>query len=92
MTNYEKSIMRNIIYTVETVGQVYGNKDYVDFTEAYSNSSTEHAITIGTGQWYGVEARDLLNLIRQTDANLFASLDTAGIRADHRKLLSRLQL
>lgn len=34
MTNYEKSVMRNIIYAVETGGQIYGNKDYEDFTEA----------------------------------------------------------
>ena len=53
MTDHEKLVMRNIIYAVETGGQVYGQKDYADFTEAYTNSSAEHAITIGAGQWYG---------------------------------------
>ena len=47
MTDHEKLVMRNIIYAVETGGQVYGQKDYADFTEAYTNSSAEHAITIG---------------------------------------------
>jgi len=82
MTDYEKSVIRNIIYAVETGGQVYGNKDYADFTEAYTNSSTEYAITIGAGQWYGIEAKTLLDRIRQADPSLFASLDTAGVGAD----------
>lgn len=32
MTDHEKLVMRNIIYAVETGGQVYGQKDYADFT------------------------------------------------------------
>ena len=82
MTDYEKSVIRNIIYAVETGGQVYGNKDYADFTEAYTNSSSEKAITIGAGQWYASEAKTLLNRIRQTNPTLFSSLDTAGIASD----------
>ena len=31
MTEHEKLVMRNIIYAVETGGQVYGQKDYADF-------------------------------------------------------------
>ena len=31
MTDHEKLVMRNIIYAVETGGQVYGQKDYADF-------------------------------------------------------------
>lgn len=45
----QKEIIRKIIYAVETGGQVYGNVNYDDFTEAYANSSNEHAITIGAG-------------------------------------------
>lgn len=82
MTDYEKSVMRNIIYAVETGGQVYGNKDYGNFTEAYTNSSNEEAITIGAGQWYATEAQRLLNTIRTKNPALFASLDTAGIGSD----------
>ena len=33
MTDHEKLVMRNIIYAVETGGQVYGQKDYADFTD-----------------------------------------------------------
>ncbi len=81
-TDAQMEVIRKIIYAVETGGQVYGNVDYANFTEAYTNSSEEHAITIGGGQWYATEAKQLLNLIRETDPALFASLDTAGIAQD----------
>ncbi|HIV16625.1 MAG TPA: hypothetical protein IAB17_01400, partial [Candidatus Alectryocaccobium stercorigallinarum] len=79
---YAASVMRNIIYAVETGGQIYGNARYNDFTEAFTNSKTERAITIGAGCWYATEARRLLTLIRQEDPELFASLDTAEIGKD----------
>ncbi|MDO4338235.1 MAG: peptidoglycan-binding protein [Eubacteriales bacterium] len=82
MTAKEKEVIRKIIYAVETGGQVYGQMDYADFTEAYTNSSNETAITIGAGQWYGTEAQTLLNRIRKADSALFASLDTAGVASD----------
>ena len=88
MTDHEKLVMRNIIYAVETGGQVYGQKDYADFTEAYTNSSAEHAITIGAGQWYGNEARTLLLKIKTTDAATFSKYDTAGVVADLNKTIS----
>ena len=81
-TASQMAVMRKIIYAVETGGQVYGNVDYSNFTEAYTNSSSEHAITIGGGQWYGNEAKRLLNTIRATNPATFASLDTAGIASD----------
>lgn len=80
--DYAASVMRNIIYAVETGGQIYGNARYNDFTEAFTNSKTERAITIGAGCWYATEARRLLTLIRQEDPELFASLDTAEIGKD----------
>ncbi len=75
-------VLRKIMYAVETGGQVYGKCDYADFTEAYTNTSEEHAITIGAGQWFGPEAKTLLNRIRQADPVLFSKLDTAGVAAD----------
>ena len=75
-------VFRNIMYAVETGGEVYGKCDYADFTEAYTNTSEEHAITIGAGQWYGPEAKTLLNLIRSTDPEIFEVLDTEGIASD----------
>lgn len=63
---YQKDVVKKILYAVESGGQVYGNQDYSNFTEAYANSSAEHAITIGAGQWYANEARRLLHLIHDT--------------------------
>lgn len=82
LTNAQKEVIRKIIYAVETGGQVYGGVRYDDFTEAYTNSSSEHAITIGGGAWYATEAQRLLKLIRTTDSALFKKLDTAGIGSD----------
>lgn len=82
LTNAQKEVIRKIIYAVETGGQVYGGVRYDDFTEAYTNSSSEHAITIGGGAWYATEAQRLLKLIRTTDSALFKKLDTAGIGGD----------
>ena len=59
-TASQKDVMKKILYAVETGGQVYGKQDYADFTKAYSNSSVEHAFTIGAGQWYETVAKILL--------------------------------
>ncbi len=80
--SYASSVMRNIIFAVETGGQVYGNARYDDFTQAYKNTANETAITIGAGAWFANEAKRLLNLIRTEDPNTFAALDTAGIAND----------
>ena len=80
--SYAQSVMRKIIYAVETGGQVYGNARYNDFTQAFTNSSNEKAITIGAGQWYATEAKRLLNLIREWYPSTFAAYDTAGIAWD----------
>ena len=63
MNSKNKEVLRNIIFAVETGGQVYGQARYDDFTEAYTNSPNEHAITIGAGQWYADEAKTLLSRI-----------------------------
>lgn len=75
MTNNQKVALRNIIYAVETGGQVYGQQDYSDFTEAYTNSSEEHAITIGAGAWYGTEAKTLLERIYDADPEQWEKID-----------------
>ena len=43
MTDHEKLVMRNIIYAVETGGQVYGQKNYADFTEARKRYIKHHS-------------------------------------------------
>lgn len=75
MTNNQKVVLRKIIYAVETGEQVYGQQNYSDFTEAYTNSSEEHAITIGAGQWYGTEAKTLLEQIYDADPEQWEKLD-----------------
>lgn len=75
MTNEQKTVLRKIIYAVETGGQVYGQQDYSDFTEAYTNSSAEHAITIGAGAWYGTEAKTLLERIYDADPEQWEKID-----------------
>lgn len=75
MTNEQKTVLRKIIYAVETGGQVYGQQDYSDFTEAYENNSDEHAITIGAGQWYGTEAKTLLERIYDANPEQWEKID-----------------
>lgn len=70
------------MYAVETGGHVYGKCRYDDFTEAYTNSSIEYAITIGAGQWYGTEAQKLLKRIYDADPELWNSLDSVGLLED----------
>ena len=75
MTNEQKAVLRKIIYAVETGGQIYGQQDYSDFTEAYTNSSEEHAITIGAGAWYATEAKILLERIYNADPEQWEKID-----------------
>lgn len=75
MTNEQKTVLRKIIYAVETGGQVYGQQDYSDFTEAYENNSDEHAITIGAGAWYGTEAKTLLERIYDASPEQWEKID-----------------
>lgn len=75
MTTEQKNVLRKIIYAVETGGQVYGQQDYSDFTEAYENNSDEHAITIGAGAWYGTEAKTLLERIYDASPEQWEKID-----------------
>lgn len=75
MTNEQKAVLRKIIYAVETGGQVYGQQDYSDFTEAYTNNSDEHAITIGAGAWYATEAKTLLERIYDASPEQWEKID-----------------
>lgn len=82
LTNQNQEIMRNILYAVETGGQVYGNVDYGNYTGAGTNSSNEKALTIGGGAFYGMNAKILLEKIQKANPSEFARLDTAGIASD----------
>lgn len=82
MVKEQVEIMRNILYAVETGGQEYGKRDYSDFTEAYTNSPTEYAITIGAGAFYGVEAQRLLKDIYKASPSAWEADDSVGLLAD----------
>lgn len=85
MNSNQLLFMRKMIYALETGGQVYGNQNYSDFTQPYTNSSSlsdqsgERAITIGAGQWYGPEAKRLLNLIKSKYKSVFNKYDANGV-------------
>lgn len=79
------TVMRKILYAVESGGQVYGNQNYSAFAGVGANTPNEKAITIGAGQWYANEAKRLLQMIREKYPSDFKKLDTAGIAADLEK-------
>ena len=81
-TNKEKEVFRNIISGVETGGNTYAGGDYAAFAEAYENSSTEYAITLGKWQAYGPEAHELMVRIQKEYPSVFKNLDTANIAGD----------
>ena len=82
LTKQNQEIMRNILYAVETGGQVYGQVDYDNYTGAATNSSNEKALTIGGGAFYATNAKILLEKIKKEDPSGFSTLDTAGISSD----------
>lgn len=79
LNSAQKEVIKKILYAVETGGQVYGKQDYEDFTEAYTNSSAEHAITIGAGQWYGLEAKRLLTRIQYASPATWKKYDPKNL-------------
>ena len=59
------TVLRKILYAVESGGQVYGHQNYSAFAGVGANTPNEKAITIGAGQWYAGEARLLLQNIQK---------------------------
>lgn len=85
LNDKQKEVCMNILYAVETGGQVYGKARHDAFVEAYTNSPVEHAITIGAGQWMGNNARWLLKLIKAENPTQFKVMDWANIAEDLEK-------
>lgn len=73
------AFLTNMIGAVETGGQVYGKRRYDCYTPPYTNSDSEHTITLGWGGFYGHEARKLVQRIYNMDPATFRTLDGAGI-------------
>ena len=76
------TVLRKILYAVESGDQVYGKQDYSCFAGAGANCDNEIAITIGAGQWYADEARELLYRIQRANPKLFKDMDNAGMEKD----------
>lgn len=75
-------VLRKILYAVESGNQIYGEQDYAAFAEVGANCSNEKAITIGAGQWYADEAKELLYRIQRGNPKLFKDMDTENLEAD----------
>lgn len=76
------TVLRKILYAVESGDQVYGKQDYSCFAGVGANCSNEKAITIGAGQWYAGEAKELLHRIQRANPKLFKDMDNAGMESD----------
>lgn len=76
------TVLRKILYAVESGDQAYGKQDYYCFAGVGANCSNEKAITIGAGQWYAGEAKELLHRIQRANPKLFKDMDTAGLEKD----------
>ena len=83
------TVLRKILYAVESGGQIYGNQNYSAFAGVGANTPNEKAITIGAGQWYAGEAKMLLQNIQKKYPTEFSKLDAAGITADLKKSWDR---
>ena len=75
-------VLRKILYAVESGGQIYGCQNYAAFAGVGANTPNEKAITIGAGQWYATQAKQLLQKIQRATPKEFKRLDTAGIESD----------
>ncbi len=79
MSSSDYKVLTNIIGAVETGGQVYGQRDYADYTAPYTNSSLEHTCTLGWGAFYGEEAQYLIKTIYSRNPAEFKKIDKKGL-------------
>lgn len=76
------TVLRKILYAVESGDQIYGKQDYSAFAGVGENCSNEKAITVGAGQWYADEAKELLYRIQRGNPKLFKDMDTENLETD----------
>ena len=79
MNNENLMVLVKVINAVETGGQVYGKARYNDYTPPYKNSQKEVTCTLGCGAFYGHQAKQLIQMIRDADLANFIRLDSANI-------------
>lgn len=82
MNKQNITVLRKILYAVESGDQTYGKQDYSAFAGVGANCDNEKAITIGAGQWYAGEAKELLYRIQRGNPKLFKDMDTENLEAD----------
>ena len=82
MNKQNITVLRKILYAVESGDQTYGKQDYSACAGVGANCDNEKAITIGAGQWYAGEAKELLYRIQRGNPKLFKDMDTVGLEAD----------
>lgn len=85
ITDAQMQVLINIIGAVETGGQVYGQRRYNDYTNAYTNSSAEDSITIGAFQEFKNNAKALLQDIKDQYPKVFSKYDNADLASDLKK-------
>ena len=78
-TDKDYTILINILGAVESGGQIYGNRDYTAYEDPYENTENEHTITIGWAQYYGYEAKKLIQKIYTKNKTLFKLLDSKNL-------------
>ena len=86
MSADDYAVLNNILGAVETGGQVYGVRDYGDYTAPYTNSSIEYTCTLGWGAFYGEEAQLLVKTIKARAPKTFAKIDAKGLIAKKLKV------
>lgn len=72
-------VLRNILYAVESGDNICGQVNYSCFVGAYGNNNNETAITVGAMQWYGIEAKQILQYIQKNNPDIFTQLDTDNV-------------
>lgn len=82
MSEANYKVLTNVIGAVESGGQVYGQRDYSCYAGSYTNSPKEYTCTLGWCQFYGDEAKALIERIKSADPATFASIDKKGLIAN----------
>lgn len=85
ISDSQMQVLINCIGAVETGGQIYGKRQYDDYTSAYANASTEDSITIGAFAEFKGNAKALLKDIQTAYPDTFKKYDNAGIASDLEK-------
>ena len=78
MNKQNIEVLTNIIGAVESGGQIYGKRNYKAYAAPYTNSPKEHTITLGWAQYYGAEAKRLIQLIYDINPANFRNIDSRG--------------